>query len=90
MKILYRYIFTLLLVGVTLTSCEDFLEEDTRGVLGPDNWFGSDAEALVSVNGLYRLFSEPSSPNNALYGRFDNIHDFLETEVVRGLLKLMK
>lgn len=37
----------------TLASCDDFLKEDPRNLLSPENFFNSDAEAMAAVNGLY-------------------------------------
>lgn len=47
----------LLVVGLLLpiSSCEDFLEEDFRSGITTDNFFNNDAEAILAVNGVYRL-----------------------------------
>lgn len=37
----------------TLNGCDDFLKEDPRGLLSPENFFNSDAETNAAVNGLY-------------------------------------
>jgi len=36
----------------TLIGCSDFLEEDARGLLTPDNFFQNEDEALLALNGL--------------------------------------
>lgn len=38
---------------IFLASCDDFLKEDPRNLLSPNNFFNSDAEATAAVNGLY-------------------------------------
>ena len=35
-----------------LTSCEDFLKEDPKGLVTPDNFFKNEAEANLALNGL--------------------------------------
>src|SRR5690606_17276690 len=37
-------------------GCNSFLEEDPRGLLSPDNFYNSDAEANAAVNGIYATF----------------------------------
>ncbi|GHB84904.1 membrane protein [Persicitalea jodogahamensis] len=36
-----------------MTSCEDFLSENVRGVISPNNFYNSDQEAIQAANGLY-------------------------------------
>ena len=38
---------------VTLSSCSDFLEENPKNFLSPDNFFKSSSEAVLAVNGCY-------------------------------------
>ena len=54
MKNTVSILFIFLLSGVF--SCQDFLEEDTRGIINPDNFYTSDEEAILAVNGLYKGF----------------------------------
>ncbi len=43
----------LILLALTFTSCEEFLSEDVRGVISPNNFYNSDQEAIQAANGLY-------------------------------------
>ena len=38
------------------SGCEQFLKEDPRDILSPNNFFNSDAEARLYVNGVYATF----------------------------------
>lgn len=65
-----NYLYTLMTTVImsicfVLSSCNEFLEEDPRDLLAPDNFFNSDAEANAAVNGLYNDFSD----NNLYRGR---------------------
>ena len=51
-----RYIVPAIFLVVFLTSCDDFLKEDPRGILSPDNFYNSDAEAKAAVNGIYATY----------------------------------
>ena len=52
MKIKYIIIaFMTVLCGVMI-SCEDFVQEEPKGLLTPDNFFGNEAEAILALNGL--------------------------------------
>jgi hypothetical protein len=52
MKIKYIIIaFITVLCGVMI-SCEDFVQEEPKGLLTPDNFFGNEAEAILALNGL--------------------------------------
>lgn len=57
----YAYILILTLFSV---GCDDFLEEDTRGILSPDGFYATEAQANAGVFGLYNILK-----NNNLYGR---------------------
>lgn len=48
LKILSALFITFLLFG-----CDEFLSEDPRDILSPNNFFNSDAEAKAAVNGVY-------------------------------------
>ena len=50
-------------LGVT-TSCDDYLAEDPRSILAPNNFFKSDAEADASIAGVYTQWRSQN-----LYGR---------------------
>lgn len=49
-KILYIFISVLIL---SVFSCDDFLKEDVRGILSPENFYNTDIEAIQASNGLY-------------------------------------
>lgn len=50
---------------IIVASCDDFLKEDPRNLLSPENFFNSDAEAMAAVNGLYFSLMD----NNIYRGR---------------------
>lgn len=76
MKIKY---IVYLLIAFTAVSCEKFLEEDPRSILGPETFFKSDADAHQAMTGIYALLK-----NNSLYGQvgldkfYDNGADIIE------------
>jgi len=45
-------------------SCSDFLAEEPRDIVSPDNFFNSAGEVKSAVNGLYGIYH-----NNSLYGK---------------------
>lgn len=52
----YKYSLLLLLGSLGfITGCQDFLEEDFRDGITTDNFFNNDAEAILAVNGIYRI-----------------------------------
>ena len=52
-----------------LCACQDFLEEDTRGIINPNDFYASDEEAILAANGLYRgLTSGVRGNNGRMYG----------------------
>ncbi len=51
MKKIY-FVAVLFLLG----SCTDFLQENVRGVISPNNFYNSDQEAIQAANGLYLDF----------------------------------
>lgn len=65
MRTLIGKIYIVLSVCFILTSCEEFLKEDPRDLLSPNNFFNSDAEANAAVNGLYHDYLD----NNLYRGR---------------------
>ncbi|MEM6631383.1 MAG: RagB/SusD family nutrient uptake outer membrane protein [Bacteroidota bacterium] len=50
----YLIIFWMALILPT-TGCDDFLEEDFRDGITTDKFFNNDAEAILAVNGIYRI-----------------------------------
>ncbi|MGB5553461.1 MAG: RagB/SusD family nutrient uptake outer membrane protein [Flavobacteriaceae bacterium] len=62
-----------------LTSCEDFLEEEPRDIVAPENFFASEADARQAITGVYAIYK-----NNSMYGQvgldafYDNGADIIE------------
>ena len=57
MKNIFKNKIFLVLLGLfAIVSCDDFLEEDLRDAITPDNFFNNDKEAELAVNGIYRLY----------------------------------
>lgn len=60
------YIYSLPTILVALftvlffSACDEFLEEDFRSGITTDNFFNNDAEALLAVNGTYRILHRGS------------------------------
>lgn len=46
----------ILFLALSLSSCEDFLSENVRGIISPANFYNSDQEAIQAANGLYLGF----------------------------------
>lgn len=59
MRIKYIIIAFVTLLSGVMTSCDDFLAEDAKGSLTPDNFFQNEDEANLALNGLQR--SMPAS-----------------------------
>jgi len=53
MKTKFRYIVSLLLAGIFLSSCNDFLEENPQSFISPDNFFNNKEEADIALIGVY-------------------------------------
>lgn len=53
MKNKYLIIAMLTLIAGAMISCEDFLEEDAKGLLTPNNFFKNQDEANLALNGLH-------------------------------------
>jgi len=49
-------IVSVFLVSLVLFGCEEFLKEDPRSLLSPNNFFNSDVEAQAYVNGVYATY----------------------------------
>lgn len=49
---------------LALAGCSDFLAEEPRDIVSPDDFYNSDAEVKAAVNGLYDIYN-----NNSLYGK---------------------
>lgn len=60
-------------------SCEEFLEEDPRGIISPETFLSSASDARAFINGYYAILK-----NNSLYGQvgldhfYDNGSDIIE------------
>ena len=51
----------------TFTSCSDFLDEEPKGQLTPDNFFNSEDDLEASVNALYDKVEQTQSWTNPMY-----------------------
>jgi hypothetical protein len=73
-----RIILSFLMVFMCL-SCEEFLEEEPRDIVAPENFFASEADARSAVTGIYAILK-----NNSIYGQvgldhfYDNGADIIE------------
>lgn len=54
----------LLVLGILLISCNDFLEEDPRDLVSPSNFFNTPAEFDLALTGLYNIYKR-----NSLHGK---------------------
>lgn len=52
------YILGIILIAVTWTSCDDFLNTELKGEYSSDNYYNSEQNAIMAVNAIY----------NSLYG----------------------
>jgi len=59
-------ILSVLLITLALFGCEEFLQEDPRDLLSPNNFFNSDAEAKAYINGIYATYMFNSSLYNVV------------------------
>ena len=51
----------------TFSSCGDFLDEEPKGQLTPDNFFNSEDDLTASVNALYDRINQTQSWTNPMY-----------------------
>ncbi len=58
---------------IGITGCNNFLEEEVRGVINPGTFYTSDTEAILAVNGIYSNLRE-----NGYYGNWQGIHTFTQ------------
>ncbi len=65
----YIIAFIAVFCGI-ITSCDQFLEENTSALLTPDNYFNNEAEANLALNGI-----QGQMPNGT------NMGDFLGTDI---------
>ncbi|WPP49200.1 RagB/SusD family nutrient uptake outer membrane protein [Catalinimonas niigatensis] len=69
-----KFLSTLLICSAFgFYACNDFLQEETRGIISPDNFYTSDAEAILAINGVYADLRD-----NGLYGWWQGIHNFTQ------------
>lgn len=63
MKLMNRYTFSSLVLaaGLSLTSCENFLEEKPYSFLAPSNYYQNQADALAALTGAYDALGDNSS-----------------------------
>ena len=51
----------------TFSSCSDFLDEEPKGLLSPENFFASEDDLNASVNALYDRVNQTQSWTNPMY-----------------------
>ena len=56
MKNIVFKILSVLFISLLFVSCEEFLKEDPRDILSPNNFYNSDVEAKAAVNGIYGTY----------------------------------
>ncbi len=67
------------LILILCLGCQNFLEEDPRAIIAPENFFASENDARQAINGIYAIYK-----NNSLYGQvgldhfYDNGADIIE------------
>ena len=59
-------ILPVFLIALTLFGCEEFLQEEPKALLSPDNFFNSDEEAKLYVNGVYATYMFDQSLYNTV------------------------
>lgn len=64
MKFTIKTTTCLLVLGIILISCNEFLEEDPRNLVSPTNFFNTPAEFDLAVTGLYNIYKR-----NSLHGK---------------------
>lgn len=69
MKKIIQSVLIACLLG--FSGCEDFLKEEVRGIINPGNFYTSDSEAIMAVNGIYMNLRQ-----NGFYGNWQGIHNF--------------
>ena len=52
---------------LTFSSCGDFLDEDPKGQLTPENFFNSEEDLIQSCNALYDRINQTQSWTNPMY-----------------------
>ena len=67
-----KYIVLYLFILTSFVGCEDFLEEDPRALIAPENFFANDSDAIQGITGIYSVIK-----NNSIYGQagLDNWYD---------------
>ncbi len=83
---IFLYVFLI----ITLIGCEDFLEEEPRNIIAPENFFTSDADANQAITGVYSVIK-----NNSIYGQagldnwYDNGVDIIEPNRTHPIFEVM-
>ena len=78
------------LVMFTCFSCEEFLEEDPRDIVTPENFFATDEDAKQGITGIYSVIK-----NNSIYGQagldnwYDNGVDIIEPNRTHPIFEVM-
>ncbi|WP_282040893.1 RagB/SusD family nutrient uptake outer membrane protein [Winogradskyella flava] len=78
------------LIMFTCFGCEEFLEEDPRDIITPENFFATDEDAKQGITGIYSLIK-----NNSIYGQagldnwYDNGVDIIEPNRSHPIFEVM-
>ena len=72
---------------LTFSSCGDFLDEEPKGQLTPDNFFNSEDDLTASVNALYDRVNQTQSWTNPMYPQWQG-DDITATQVLTSRLVL--
>ena len=72
MQIATKVLLLAALYFLSLSACEDFLEEDPQDIITPSNFFNTESDARQAVTGVYAIYK-----NNALYGQL-GLYTFYE------------
>lgn len=85
-----KYIVLYLFFIALFVGCEEFLEEDPRDIIAPENFFATDSDAKQGITGIYSIIK-----NNSIYGQagldnwYDNGVDIIEPNRSHPIFEVM-
>ncbi|SOE20776.1 Starch-binding associating with outer membrane [Spirosomataceae bacterium TFI 002] len=81
----------ILFLAIGLSSCDDFLKENVRGIISPNNFYNSDPEAIQAANGLYVTYREDVYRNWAgiTTWQFFGTDEIMPSRIFGGLAAVM-
>ena len=74
---------------LTFSSCGDFLDEEPKGQLTPNNFFNSEDDLTASVNALYDRINQTQSWTNPMYPQWQGDDITANPLTSRLVLRLM-